>query len=1080
MLTSERGYFRYPSLCGDALVFVCEDDLWRVPSGGGRAERLTAGVGEAARPCFSPDGSTIAFIGSEEGPTEVYTLPARGGPVRRLTFQGAACRWVGFTKDGAEVVYSTNAGRPFARDSWLNAVALGGGSPRELGWGPATVVAFGAAGGVVLARQPIRDAFAWKRYRGGTVGTLWVDREGSGAFEPLVQLAGNLAHPCWVGERIFFLSDHEGHGNVYSCSPDGQGLQRHTDHDLFYARNLCSDGARLVYHAGGEIWRLDPGASGPERVAIEFFGSRTQRQRKFVPAERFVEHAALRPDGTGLALSCRGKGYSFSHWEGPVTLHARPGARYRQLAWLSDSRRLVAAVSGEAEREHVVVMHADGTIAERAVDGDIGRIVSLTTAPAGARVALTNHRNELWAFDADRLDEAPQRIDQSRHDRIGGVAFSPDGRFLAYGFATAQLISIIKVHAFDTATTHAVTRGVHKDEQPAFDPAGRYLYFIGRRDFDPIYDNLQFDLAFPRAMRPYAVTLRKDVPSPFVPRPKVVEAPGAEGKASSPEPGAGPAPRVEIDFEGIERRVVAFPVGEGCYRRVLGTRRAVLFSSFSLEGNELVGKPEEVPSARGALDSYDLDQHRQERLADGITDFWIGADHKTLLYRSGLRWRVLSAGAKASKGAEPAGRQSGWLDLTRVKLSVDPASEWRQMFAESWRLQREHFWVEDMSGVDWDEIRRRYAPLADAVASRSEFSDLLWEVFGELGTSHAYEMRGDFRQAPNYRLGFLGARFELDRAQHVYRIAHIVVGDPWHRARTSPLNEPGLDVAVGDAVVSINGVAIEPPAIPAEQLVGQAEQRVSLGVRRGDEPVRYVSVRAIADERPARYRDWVEACRARVHDVSAGRVGYLHVPDMMATGYGEFHRGFLAEFERPALIVDVRFNAGGHVSSLLLEKLSRRRIGCSVSRWEEPRPFFDEAPSGPLVALTNELAGSDGDIFCHSFKRLGLGPLVGKRTWGGVIGIWPRHVLADGTLTTQPEYSHWFDDVGWNVENYGTDPDVVVENAPQDYAAGVDRQLDRSIQIALELLERRPAPNATLGAGPRLGAPPLPERPGDE
>lgn len=1078
MVTSERGYFRYPSLCGDDLAFVCEDDLWRVSSGGGRAERLTAGVGEAARPCFSPDGATIAFIGSEEGPTEVYTLPARGGPVRRLTFQGATCRWVGFSKDGSEVVYSTNAGRPFARDSWLNAVALGGGLPRELGWGPASVVSFGAAGGAVLARQPVRDAFTWKRYRGGTAGTLWVDRDGSGAFEPLLQLAGNLAHPCWVGERIFFVSDHEGHGNVYSCTPDGQGLRRHTDHATFYARNLCSDGERLVYHAGGEIWRLDPRASGPERVAIEFFGSRTQRQRKFVPAERFVEAASLRPDGTGLALSCRGKGYTFSHWEGPVTLHGRAGARYRQLAWLSDSRRLVAAVSGEAEREHVLVFHADGAAAETAISGDLGRIVSLTTAPAGARVAVTNHRNELWVFDADRPDEAPQRIDQSRHDRIAGVAFSPDGRFVAYGFATAQLISIIKVHAFDTGTTHAVTRGVHKDELPAFDPAGRYLYFIGRRDFEPTYDNLQFELGFPRAMRPYAVTLRKDVPSPFVPRPKAVEAPGAEGKPSSPEPGAAPASRVEIDFDGIERRVVAFPVSEGCYRRVLGTRRAVLFSSFPLEGNQLVTMPEEVPSARGALESYDLEQHRQERLAEGITDFWIGADHKTLLYRSGLRWRVISAGAKASKGAEPAGRQSGWLDLARVKLSIDPASEWRQMFAESWRLQREHFWVEDMSGLDWDEIRRRYAPLADAVASRSEFSDLLWEVFGELGTSHAYEMRGDFRQGPNYRLGFLGARFELDREQGVYRIAHIALGDPWQRARTSPLNEPGVDVAVGDAVVSINGVPIEPPAIPAEQLVGQAEQRVSLGVRRGDEPVRQVSVRAISDERPARYRDWVDACRARVHDASAGRVGYLHVPDMMVAGFGEFHRGFLAEFEREALIVDVRFNGGGHVSSLLLEKLSRRRIGCSVSRWEAPRPFFDEAPSGPLVALTNELAGSDGDIFCHSFKRLGLGPLVGKRTWGGVIGIWPRHLLADGTLTTQPEYSHWFDDVGWNVENYGTDPDVVVENTPQDYAAGVDRQLERSIEIALDLLARRPPATATPGTAPRLGAPPLPGRDG--
>ncbi|HVZ36291.1 MAG TPA: PDZ domain-containing protein, partial [Polyangiaceae bacterium] len=369
------------------------------------------------------------------------------------------------------------------------------------------------------------------------------------------------------------------------------------------------------------------------------------------------------------------------------------------------------------------------------------------------------------------------------------------------------------------------------------------------------------------------------------------------------------------------------------------------------------------------------------------------------------------------------------------------------------------------------------------VATRSELSDLLWEVLGELGTSHAYEMGGDYRPGPDYKQGFLGADLVYDGERQEYRILRIVTGDVWEPALTSPLNEPGLQIEVGDAIVSVNGTAVSALLPPAALLVGRAEQRVLLGVRRAGgadaskAPVRQVQVRALGDERLARYRDWVKQNRQRVHAATGGRVGYLHVPDMIASGFAEFHRGYLAEYDRDSLIIDVRYNQGGHVSCLLLQKLLRRRIGYSQSRWIAPHPYMPESPAGPLVAITNELAGSDGDLFSHSFKLLGLGPLIGKRTWGGVIGIWPRHRLADGTLTTQPEFSHWYEDVGWQLENYGTDPDIEVDNAPQDYAAGIDRQLERGIQAATELLAQRPLSRPQFGERPRLRPAPLPKRP---
>jgi tricorn protease len=407
-----------------------------------------------------------------------------------------------------------------------------------------------------------------------------------------------------------------------------------------------------------------------------------------------------------------------------------------------------------------------------------------------------------------------------------------------------------------------------------------------------------------------------------------------------------------------------------------------------------------------------------------------------------------------------------------------PGAEWRQMLREAWRLQREHFWTSDMAEIDWLAVYARYLPLVDRVSSRSEFSDLIWEMQGELGTSHAYEFGGDYRLEPNYHQGFLGADIAFDAERNGWKITHIYLGDAWDSASDSPLAKPGVNVSEGDLILAINGQKLNRRRSPASALVNQAGEDVALTILpQGEEKPRQVTVRLLYNETSARYREWVESCRQRVHAASGGRVGYLHIPDMMGAGFAEFHRGYLAEVERQGLIVDVRFNRGGHVSALLLEKLARRRIGYDIARWsQELFPYPPESVLGPMVALTNEHAGSDGDIFSHGFKLMKLGPLVGKRTWGGVVGIEPRHNLVDGTVTTQPEFSFWFMDVGWGVENYGTDPDIEVDIAPQDYARGVDTQLERGIEEILNLLEANPPRLPELPPRPSRALPRLPAR----
>ncbi len=1072
------GYVRFPTIYGDQIVFTAEDDLWRVSVTGGRAERLTAGVAAATRPSFSPDGRQIAFTGSDEGPEEVYVMPADGGPSRRLTYLAGRGQVVGWQPDGSMILYAGSAGLPSPRWRMLFGISPEGGEPVRLPYGVANAIAFGPRGSIVLGRN-IREPAFWKRYRGGTAGYLWIDADGSGEFKRLLHINGNIASPCWVGERIFFISDHEGIGNVYSCLPTGEDVCRHSNQETFYARNLATDGRLCVYHAGGDLFVLDPSTNQETWLKVDLAGSQAQRARQFVPAGKFMDSYALHPKGQAVAITTRGKAFSLSNWEGAAIQHGEiDGPRYRLIDWLADGKRLVA-VSDTGGEPRLVVFSADGSIPDRTLEQlDIGHVTALRAAPVGDHVLLANHRNEVLLVDL--AAETLRVLDRSEYGRIedsdlvNGIAWSPDGRWVAYEQAAHAQQSIIKLCRVESGETYQVTDAVRRDTKPAFDPAGRYLYFLSARDFDPVPDTMHFEFSFPKGVRPYLVTLRKDLRSPFQPESVLLREEDEKEKQEEKADKSGTPEPVEIDLDGITNRIVAFPVPEGRYGRVVGTSNGALFSSLPVEGLRF-DEQAMKPKSNGSLEWYDFEKRKQEHIADEVGDFLVTADGKTLLYYSNDKLRVLKADEKPPELSGPErdkpGRESGWLDLERVKVSIRPGVEWRQMLGEAWRLQREQFWVADMAGVDWQRVYERYAPLVDRLTSRGELSDLIWEMQGELGSSHAYEWGGEYRPHPEYRQGFLGVDWRFDAQDGLYRIARIVRGDPWNPKATSPLLAPGVNASVGDAVLAINGQRLTPERGPQQLLVNQAETEVQILLQPASGPARSVTVRALADEFGARYRDWVEGNRRLVHERTKGRVGYVHVPDMWADGYAEFHRYYLSEYDHEALIVDVRWNGGGAVSGLVLEKLARPRLGYDFQRWAPPNPYLYHSPRGKLVAVTDENAGSDGDIFSHAFKMMGLGPLIGKRTWGGVIGISPYMALADGTITTQPEFSFWFKDVGWGVENYGTDPTIDVDYTPQDYARGVDPQLERAIAEALRLVEEYPAATPTPVQPPRRGYP---------
>ncbi|GAB4427681.1 MAG: S41 family peptidase [Anaerolineae bacterium] len=1107
------GYYRYPTIHKNTVVFVCEDDLWQVSAGGGTARRLTANLGMISHPALSPDGKWLAFVGRDDGEAEVYVMPAVGGPATRLTFLGARITTVlGWTADG-RIIFNSSAGQPFRHRTMLFTIAPTGGKAEPLPYGPARAVSFGPDGGVVIGRRTAEQA-NWKRYRGGTAGDIWIDAKGSGKFKPLLKLHSNLVSPIWLGDRIYFLSDHEGIGNIYSCTPRGTKLERHTHHEDFYVRQPSSDGGRIVYRAGADLYLFDPAKSdgkATRKIRIALHSPKVQRSRRFEKAAAYLEHYQLHPAGHSLALTVRGKPATFSNWEGSVLQYGQPqGVRYRLVTWLNDGERLLTLSDAGGEEAFEIfadAAHAPSNRPAERLDGlDIGRPVFLKVSPKADLVALGNHRFELMLLNL--ADKSVQVLDKSSFGRISGLDWSADGKWLAYGYRTSLHTSAIKLCHVESGETHFVTPpNTFFDFGPSFDPGGRYLYFISHRDLNPVYDSLYFDLNFPRSSRPYLVSLQAEAPNPFIALPNHADNGkkdkaghqsngdedddnGDSGKNGEKENGGeAEKPPLQIDLDGIQQRVAAFPVAESRYQQVRGIKGKVLFTSLPVEGSLRKGWYDDDSDVGSAtLEMYDLAERKKEYIASGINNFEISRKRGHLLYRSGKNLRVLKAGEKPDNNGGGYTKKSGWIRLSRVKVAISPPEEWQQMFREAWRLQRDHFWAENMSGVDWQTVFNRYYPLIERVAARSEFSDLLWEMQGELGTSHAYELGGDYRPGPKYLQGMLGANLEYNPDGGGYRIAHIVQGDPWAEEFSSPLSRLGAQIQVGDIIVGVDGQPLNESFTVEQALVNRANTEVQLTVmpstwaeaqKNGNnaEPPRprTVLVKTVADDTPARYREWVEANRRRVHAETDGRVGYVHIPDMGPFGYAEFHRYYLAESEREGLIVDVRYNGGGHVSQLLIEKLARRRVGYDQPRYGQVAPYPDHSVLGPIVAVTNEYAGSDGDIFSHVFKLLKLGPLVGKRTWGGVIGIWPRHSLVDGTTTTQPEFSFWFEDAGWAVENYGTDPDIEVDIKPQDYAKGKDPQLTRALKEVKKLLQQNPPQLPDFGARPNLSLPKLPK-----
>ena len=1049
-------YLSQPALSLSHLYFITEEDLWCVPlsNPSALASRLTAGQGPVSKPKVSPDGKWIAIASEEEGHSEIYLMPSMGGELKRITYFGAWSTPLGW-KDQDTLIFKSNAKHPHGMQEFFRA-SINEGTQEALRLGEGTSLDYSTSGIVIERNMHRPDPSHWKRYRGGTMGRLWVARNENESFRKLDHLEGNLSSPLWLGNRIFYLSDETGLGRLYSCDSLGEKKRIHGGdfYSEYYFRNLTTNGDVFAFQSAGDLYLYDPKRDKIEALKISVPSEHVQSKRKSVSLSTNYSDYSLQPQGERILLEGRGKVISFAHWSGPVSvLGTEKGIRYKSADWLPDGKRVVL-VADDGLVESIEVYTDQGTRLKK-VEGHLhsegfGRISQIKTSPKTDELAFLNHRNEL--FFVDLLNEKIELIHKDLHQIPNDFDWSPDGRYLAFQQAQSPNHTQIAVWQKETKQTHLVTEGKFQDYAPHFDPTGKYLYFLSKRVFNPIYDELIFDMTFPKAAIPLLIVLKKNEPSPFIRESTLPDA-----LLKTPRDAQDPASvRCEIDFEGIQDRIVQFPVNEAKYTRIIGLGNKVLWSYLPVEGTLNIDLSSgSVPPAKEYLDCFDFGTGKFEYFGTGVTNFKVRHACGLRMVRQGNSLRIFKAVEKAEELGikDIADSKSGLIDLSRANIMVEPKIEWRQMFRDAWRMQKEFFWSKDLLGIDWDAVYKRYEPLIEKVNCRREFSDVIWELVGELGTSHAYERGGDYRINPAYPLGALGADMVWDEKEKGYEISRIFRGDPWSKDHASPLIAPGIQLKAGDFLTEIAGVSLSKFRSPAEAVLNRSGQDVWIRYRaRGESDTKTGIIRLLKNEQPLRYRAWVNEKRARVKELSQERLGYVHIPNMMGLGFAEFHRGFLQEVSCEGLVIDVRYNGGGHVSQLILDRLARRPLGKSVSRWTGSQSVPYETPRKATVAICNEFAGSDGDIFSHTFKMRKIGKLIGTRTWGGVVGIWPRYSMIDGGLTTQPEFSTWFEDLGYGLENHGAEPDLVVEFPPEAWRLGQDPQLEAAVNEALKSL----------------------------
>ena len=1056
--SEEARLLRFPAVGGGKIVFCYAGNLYSVDLDGGRAVKLTSDVGYECFPKVSPDGRTVAFTAQYDGNTEVYTIPITGGEPKRLTYSALVGRdkvgermgpnniVMGWTPDGKQIVYRSKQWCFSGLRAQLCKVSVDGGLPEFIPTTEGGFCSYSPDGKQLAMNRMFREFRTWKYYRGGQADDIWINTVGTTRLEKITDNDAQDIFPMWIGSEIYYLSDRDRTMNLFvydTRSRQTRKLTDFTEYDCKFPAH-SADGF-IVFENGGYIYKYDVRKGAAEKVPIQLADDDVWSRTEYRASGLTPSGFSLSPDGRRLLAVVRGDIFSLPAEKGPVVNISRsPGSHEREAVWSPDGSR-IAWLSDASGEYQVYTAPADKmTEATCLTSFKEGYPSGLQWSPDGKKLYFSTLHWDVYELDADT--RALSRILVGERSAIRSFTLSPDGAWAAYTQTLPNFMSGIYLFDLKARKSYPVTDRWYDAGTPLFSRDGKYLFFTSSREFRSQYSAVEWNASYNVSDYVFVLPLAKDTPNPMTPGNDEYE---PEKKDDAKKEAGSPAgkPAVKVDVDGLALRATALPLDAGRYRLVLADKDKLYYSSFG--GGMMGGGPR--GAAPGGIKALDL---KTLQTSDVPTSpLALTPDAKKALVRADGEYKVVAFGSPAGRGAA--------VPVREIDMMIDHEAEWAQIYDESWRITRDNFYVENMHGVDWNHMREKYGQMLPYVKHRDDLTYLIGELIGELNIGHAYITSGESPEITRIPTGLLGARYSKDGRTGAFKIEKIWRGADWDETLRCPLRTPGVDAKVGEYIVEVNGIPAKDLLDPGQALIGKAGKTVSLKISAGanGSGARTVYVKPVADESNLAYYEWVQTNIEKVDRLSGGEIGYIHIPDMSTEGLDMFTKLFYTQLDKKALIVDDRMNGGGNVSPMILERLQREVYRMNMYRNGGNRTVPNEAFYGPKVCLIDKYSSSDGDLFPYGFRQLGLGKLIGTRSWGGIVGISGSRQFVDGQDMRTPFFTSYSTEGEWIIEGHGVDPDIVVDINPFEDWLGKDAQLEKAVDyLKGELKNYKPLP----------------------